>query len=237
MITQPESLKIRYARQIAIPEIGIERQQKLCDSKVFIIGCGALGSMVAMQLAGAGVGKLGLADFDTIDISNLQRQFFFKTEEAGLPKSKILELRINELNPSVRIERINSLVTKSNIAEIVADYDFIVDATDNPNSKYLIDKVSKELLKPCCIGGVRDFSGQVITIMPDDNRFKDYFGEEVGDGFLPCSLGGVAGPAAAACASIQSAEVIKYITGSGILLSGRILIFNLLTNKYSVFSL
>lgn len=231
------NLNYRYPRQIAIPEIGKAGQQKLLEGSVFIIGCGALGSMVAMQLAGAGIGRIGLADYDNIEISNLQRQFFFKSDEAGVSKAITLSKRIMELNPTIYVETYTKIVTKTNISEFIADYDFIVDATDNPDSKQLIDKISKELRKPCCIGGVRDFSGQVITILPEDFRFNDIFGEAGESGFLPCSLGGVAGPAAALCASIQAGEVIKYIIGAGSLLSGRLFLFNMLNNQYSVFSL
>lgn len=230
-------LKIRYARQIAVPEIGIIGQEKLCRSKVLIIGCGALGSMVAMQLAGAGIGTLGIADYDKVDVSNLQRQFFFNNVEAGESKVRLLQERIGNLNPSVITEVYEKLITKKIAEEIFPIYDFILDATDNPDSKRMVGEICKKESLPCCIGGVRDFMGQVITFLPQDSRFEDYFGSASSEGFLPCSLGGVMGPAAAFCASVQASETIKYLAGTGQLLSGRLFIFNLLQNSYKIFSL
>ena len=232
-----KEFNIRYARQIAIPEIGSSGQRKIASAKVLVIGCGALGSMVAMQLAGAGVGYLGIADYDNIEVSNLQRQFFFLSSQAGKPKAVILSEKITGLNPEVIVKVHNILITQKIAFDIFPDYDFIVDATDNPDSKTMIDAVSGELHKPCCIGGVRDFSGQVITLLPDDMRFNEIFGETGSGAFMPCSLGGVAGPAAALCASIQAAEVLKYITGAGELLSGKLLTFNMQTNSYNIFTL
>lgn len=232
-----EDFKRRYSRQIAIPEIGLEGQKKISRSKVLIIGAGALGSMVAMQLAAAGVGVLGIADFDNVEISNLQRQFFFSTQEAGTPKVDIVAKRISAINPSVKVNSYRQLMGENEARNIFPTYDFIVDATDNPDSKRMIDRVAKESYLPCCIAGVRDFSGQVITIMPDNIRFHDIFGDSDPEGFLPCSLGGVGGPAAALCASVQAGEVIKYMTDAGALLNGKLFTFNLLTNSYSVFML
>lgn len=228
--------RIRYARQITVPEIGKIGQRKLEESKVLIIGCGALGSMVAMQLAGAGVGTLGIADFDIIDISNLQRQFFFKTIDGGKSKVDLVYESIEGLNPNVRIIKYNHLITSSLAETIFPAYDFIVDATDNPDSKRMTGSISQKLKLGCCIGGVKDFSGQVMTFLPEDPRFEDYFGEASSDAFLPCSLGGVMGPSAAFCASVQSSETIKYLAHTGKLLSGRIFLFNLLNNTFQVIS-
>lgn len=227
----------RYARQLALPEIGKQGQELLQKSRVMIVGCGALGSMVAMQLAGAGVGTLGLADPDTVDISNLQRQFFFKTQDAGKLKSQLIGERVLELNPEVKLEIINELIIPKKSVSIFEKYDFIVDATDNPESKKMIGNVCQDLSKPCCIGGVSGFRGQVMTILPGDAGFEEYFGEENTGDFLPCSMDGVFGPAASICASIQTSEVIKFIVKVGELLSGRLLTFNLLTLKFHVFKL
>ena len=231
------NLKLRYARQIAIQEIGLNGQQNLLNGRVLVIGCGALGSMVAMQLAGAGIGKIGIADFDTVDISNLQRQFFFKTQETGQSKVEVLEKSIRSLNPDIEITTYNGLITSKKAEEIFPYYDFIVDATDNPDSKQMTGVLSQRHGLPCNIGGVRDFNGQVITLLPKDPRFEEYIGNVPSDGFLPCSLSGVIGPAAALCASVQASEVIKYFTHSGILLSGRLLIFDLLKNTFHTFTI
>lgn len=227
----------RYARQLAIPEIGKKGQEKLSQGKVLIIGCGALGSMVAMQLAGAGVGNITIADYDTIDISNLQRQFFFKTDESGKPKADILKERINALNPDIKVKILPEMITGMKAETLFGDFDFIVDATDNPESKKMTGEICKEKGKACCIAGINGFSGQVMTLLPEDPRFEDFFGQGTSEGFLPCSLGGVVGPAAALCASLQAAEVIKYLTGAGELLSGKILLFDLLNNSFKVYKL
>ena len=229
--------KIRYARQIAISEIGKKGQEKLLNAKILIIGCGALGSMVAMQLAGAGVGCLGLADFDNIDISNLQRQFFFKTSDTGFPKAQKIAIAINELNPEIKVNVFSEMITSKKADILFREYDFIIDATDNPDSKRMTGNISKKVGKSCCIGGVRDFQGQVMTFLPDDPRFEDYFGNVSDNSFLPCSLGGVIGSTAALCASIQASETIKYLTSAGDLLSGKLLLFNLLTNSFRLISL
>ena len=232
-----ENLRLRYARQIAVPEIGKEGQLKLRDSKVFIVGSGALGSMIAMQLAGAGIGEIAVIDYDTIEISNLQRQFFFTTEEAGLSKAEVLGKRLSGLNPEVKVHVFNGLLNKVKALEIFGNYDFIIDATDNPESKKITGEISFEKGKPCCIGGVKDFGGQVLTFLPQDPRFEDYFGNASAEGFLPCSLSGVMGPAAALCASVQASECIKYLTGSGDLLSGKLFLFDLSKNYFQTFSL
>lgn len=227
----------RYVRQMAVHEIGKEGQLKLLESSVLIIGCGALGSMVAMQLAGAGIGRLGIADYDTIEISNLQRQFFFQTKEAGKLKVDVLSQRISLLNPEIKIEGYNCLIKQKFAEEIFNNYDFIVDATDNPDSKKMTGETSLKVLKGCCIAGVSEFKGQVMTFLPKDPRFEEYFGNSSADGFLPCSLNGVFGPAAAFAASIQTSETIKYIAGMGELLSGKIFLFDLLKNSFQIFTL
>ena len=227
----------RYARQIAVPEIGKDGQLKLNQAKVFIIGCGALGSMVSMQLAGAGIGLIGIADYDNVEISNLQRQFFFTTRQTGIPKVEILAQRIKELNPATEVVIFKEMITGRKAEILFSDYDFIIDASDNPDTKEMTGKIAGKIGIPCCIGGVQNFSGQVTTFLSNDSRFEDYFGEADSQGFLPCSLAGVVGPAAALCASIQATEAIKFILGKGNLLSERLLTFNLLTDSFKVFKM
>lgn len=229
--------KMRYSRQTAIESFGVEAQMKLKGAKVFIVGCGALGSMAAMELAGAGVGRLGIADFDTIDISNLQRQFFFSTSEAGRLKGEVVRDRILALNPLVEVELISGMVNKTTASERFAECDFVIDATDNPASKIMTETVAEECEVACCVAGVSEFHGQLMTILPGGIKFSDIFGATADGGFTPCSIGGVAGPAAAVCASLQAAEAIKYITGIGDMLIGKLLRFDLLTNDFTVYKL
>ena len=228
--------KRRYSRQMAIENIGTSGQERLKNSSVCIVGCGALGSMVAMQLAGAGVGRICISDFDTIDASNLQRQFFFKTSETGECKSEVLQDRMSDLNPECHVEAFKCLVNKEKAFDLFQDYDFVVDATDNPASKHMIESVCAELGKPCCIAGVSGFRGQVMTVIPGSPKFGDVFPDSEDDGFLPCSISGVIGPAAAVCASVQASETIKYITGAGECLESKIFAFDLLENRFSTLS-
>ena len=227
---------MRYLRQIAVKEIGKEGQEKLSKAKVAIIGCGALGSMGAVELAAAGVGKLLLVDFDTIDISNLQRQFFYTTEDLGKKKTEILESHIKRANPDIEIERADKFLTKENAKVLLKDYDFVIEATDNASSKKMIDNVCRGLSKACCIGGVSGFRGQVFTSIPDGNGFETFFPEIDESGILPCELEGVLGPAAALCASLQASEAIKYIVGKGEILISKLLVFDLLSNEFNVFT-
>lgn len=229
--------KRRYSRQISVEEIGESGQNLLLSSKVAIVGCGALGSMVAMQLAAAGVGKIMIADFDTIDISNLQRQFFFKTEEAGSSKADKLALRMSDINPGCTIEIIKKMINRKHASEMFADCDFIVDATDNPASKMMIEEVCDSLGKHCCVAGVSGFHGQVMTIRPGGLKFGDVFSQDADSEFMPCSIGGVIGPAAALCASIQASETIKFLTCSGETLEDRLLTFSLLDNSFRLLHL
>ena len=236
-ITGNIDVSIRYSRQIAIPEIGEKGQSLIRNGKILVVGCGALGSMVIMQLAAAGVGTLGFADFDNIEVSNLQRQFFFETSQAGESKVKVMTQRVKLINPDIKVEALSKLIDRKLAQSIFPYYDFIIDATDNHHVKSIIDEISLENQKPCCLAGVKNFSGQVLTLMPSDMRFYDIFENTEGGCFLPCSQGGVAGSATALCASIQASEAIKFLTGAGETLSGQLFTFNLLTNSYKVYRL
>lgn len=227
----------RYSRQISVEQIGETGQNFLLSSKVAIVGCGALGSMAAMQLAAAGVGNIVIADFDTIDISNLQRQFFFMTEEAGKPKADILSARINSINPDCKVEIVKKMIDKDLANDVFQDCDFIIDATDNPASKIMIETVCDNLGKHCCVAGVSGFHGQVMTIRPGGLKFGELFVQNADSEFMPCSIGGVIGPAAALCASIQASEAIKFITNSGETLENRLLTFDLLADTFHTLNL
>ncbi|MDE6577890.1 MAG: HesA/MoeB/ThiF family protein [Muribaculaceae bacterium] len=228
----------RYSRQIAIEEIKAAGQEKLLTSSVLIVGCGALGSLAAMELAGAGIGRIGIADFDTVDISNLQRQFFFSSCDAGKRKAQILGERMKLLNPGCKVEIIEELISEKNAMQIFPSFDFIVDATDNAASKNLVEKIGEKCGKPCCIGGVVGFRGQLMTIFPGDIKFSDIFhSENVSSSYLPCEIEGVAGPAAAVCASILACEAMKSLLGIRDLLRNRLLIFDLLHNKLEVLTI
>ncbi len=160
-LTQEE--RCRYARSIAIDSIGIEGQRKLKESKVMVVGCGALGTVAATYLCASGVGHLAIADFDTIDISNLQRQIMFMDSDAGKPKCHTLASRLRMLNPTVRIEEIPQMIKEEDAERLFPEFDFIIDGSDNPATKTMTSEVCKRLSKPCCIGGVSEMRGQVLT--------------------------------------------------------------------------
>lgn len=208
----------RYRRQIAIDGIGETGQRKLREATVAVIGCGALGTVAAMYLAGAGVGKLILADFDTVDISNLQRQLFYSEAEAGKKKVHLLAGKVKSLNSEVEVTALELMVTPRNAPELLKGADFVIDATDNPASKYAVDAICDQLALPCTIGGVESMRGQLITILPGDDRYRDLFPDmPANPGLTPCSVAGVLGPAAGIVASLQAAEAIKYIVGQPLL--------------------
>lgn len=226
----------RYSRQIAIESIGLEGQMKLKRGKVFVVGCGALGSMVAMQLCAAGVGEIHIADFDTIDVSNLQRQLFFSTGSCGLPKAGELQKRMHEINPEVQVIVHPEMVTASKARDLFAAVDFIVDGSDNPETKYMTEQVCTHLGKSCCLAGVSRISGQLMTCTPGSTRFSEIVPPGISGGLLPCSVAGVMGPAAAVAASLQASECIKSLTGTGDLLINKLLTFDLQKNIFNVLS-
>lgn len=218
--------RLRYARNIAVPAVGVGGQQLLLEAKVMIVGCGALGSVVASYLVGAGVGTLYLADFDTIDISNLQRQTRYCECDAGKSKVETLAAGLRGLNGDVNIVTHNGLITRDVARRLFAMVDFVVDATDNPDTKYMIDEVCVELGKPYSMAGVLASGGQVMTHVEGTARYSDFFPQQSGGGFTPCSIGGILGPVAGVVGSIQALEVIKYFTGTGRLLTDRLLHFD-----------
>lgn len=229
-----EEQRIRYSRLIAIQEIGEEGVRRLNQSSVLVVGCGALGSMAAMQLAASGVGHLRIVDFDTIDLSNLQRQLFFHTEETGKSKAETLALRIHSINPEICVETNRTMLSETNARQLIQGCDFIVEATDNSASMNLVDRLSNEMGINCVLAGVSDFSGQVMTCLPGSRRYSDIFQQIEDGGGLPCALTGVAGPAAALAASVEAAEAIKSIAGLPPLLSDSMLIFNLLDLTFEI---
>lgn len=216
--------------------IGSEGVEKLNAGKVLVVGCGALGSLCAMYLAASGVGTLGIADFDTIDLSNLQRQLFFDERTLGASKCTTLASRMRAINSEIRVIEHECLVNESIAPGLFSDYDFVIDGSDNPSTKQMTADVCERLGKAYCIGGVRGFSGQVMSWEPGHIGYSDLFGDiPKCSGFLPCSLTGVLGPAAGVTASVQASEAIKHLTGTGQMLYDRLLTFNLANASAEVF--
>lgn len=224
--------KIRYSRQIAVDGFGQESQEKLKVGSVAIIGCGALGSLAGMYLAGAGIGRIVIADFDTIDISNLHRQLFFATSQNGESKALTLRKRMKELNPLIDVTVIEQFITERNAADICSEVDIVIDGSDNPDTKYMLEKVCARLEKPLILAGVNGMKGQIMTILPGSTRFSDIFPPVSSEGVTPCSISGVVGPAAGVASSIMSAECIKLLSGCGTPLTDRIITFDLKSGDF-----
>lgn len=228
-----QEARIRYGRNMSVDGIGEEGQLRLLGSRVLILGSGALGSVVGAYLAGAGIGRLTLADFDTIDISNLQRQFLFRESDAGKSKAIQLAARLRELNSSIEVVTAEVFVDTQHARDLFSGHDFVVDASDNPDTKYMVDEVCCELGLPYTLGGVQGLRGQLMTHVSGSARYRDFFGESAGAGYTPCSVGGVVGPLPGIIGSMQALEVIKYITGCGRLLTDRLLAFDGRTMQFT----
>ncbi|MDE5877494.1 MAG: HesA/MoeB/ThiF family protein [Muribaculaceae bacterium] len=223
---------IRHARTIALPEIGTEGVNRLMKASVIIVGAGALGCITAMYLAAAGIGCIGIIDFDTVGLSNLQRQLAYTETDLGLPKVQVLEIKLHAINPDVRIKAYNAMLTQANAPELLSSYDIIIEGSDNPATKYLVSDTAAALHRPCVIGGVRGFIGQITTQLPDGPTYRDFFPEPPETcGLTPCSTTGVLGPVPGLIASLQATEAIKLLTGIGCPLSGRLLQIDTLTMK------
>ena len=226
----------RYARQMIMPEIGEDGQKKLSDSKVLVIGAGGLGCPALLYLAGAGVGTLGIADADEVSITNLHRQILHTSENAGKNKALSAKEALLKINGDIKINIYPYFITPQNISEIISEYDFIIDASDNFETKFLINDACVIAKKPFCHAGVIRFNGQVMTYVPDKGPcMRCIFGEIPEAGSVPkCAEAGVIGAACGVIGSVQALEAIKYITGAGKLLAGSMFIFDSLTLKCRV---
>lgn len=220
----------RYSRQLMLSEISSGGQLKLKKSRVLIIGAGGLGSPAAMYLAGAGVGTIGMIDPDTVSLSNLQRQIMHNEEREGMNKALSARRTLEALNSEIIVEAYPCELTAENAADIIEGYDFILDCTDNFETKFLINDVCVLLGKPFCHGGIQEFSGQVMTYAGGDEPcYRCIFGDVPDSESVPRpSSKGVIGAAAGVIGSIQALEAVKYLTGAGGLLTGRMFIFDAL---------
>lgn len=226
----------RYIAQTRIEEIGEAGQLKIGNANVLIIGCGALGSPVAMYLAGAGVGKITIADFDNIELSNLQRQIFYREKEVGNCKVACLGKHIQALNSEVSVNTIPRLVTPAVLDSLHTErsFDVIVDAADNPSTTYLLDEFCRNSDTPLSTAGVSGWEAQVFTFVPGSFSYADIFPRPENEGgILPCRLAGIIGPTASFAASLQCVEVLKVILG--IRKKSFLTTANLLTDDFKTF--
>src|SRR6201984_1425131 len=225
---------LRYSRHLIIPEVGLEGQLNLKHAKVLLIGTGGLGAPLGLYLAAAGVGKLGLVDFDVVDFTNLQRQVTFGTSELGKPKSEAARARLSHLNPDIQIESIEAQLTSANALELFKDFDIIVDGTDNFPTRYLVNDACILLGKPNVYGSIFRFEGQATVFgMPGGPCYRCLYPEPPPPGLVPsCAEGGVLGVLPGIVGSIQAMETIKLILGAGEPLVGRLLLFDALAMRF-----
>ncbi|MGH9865754.1 MAG: molybdopterin-synthase adenylyltransferase MoeB [Candidatus Acidiferrales bacterium] len=221
---------LRYSRHLIMPEVGMDGQLKLKNAKVLMIGSGGLGAPLGLYLAAAGVGRLGIVDFDTVDFTNLQRQIVFGTSDVGRKKLEAARERLADLNPEIRIDVFETRLTSDNALDILRDYDIVVDGTDNFPTRYLVNDACVLLGKPNVYGSIFRFEGQAsIFGYPGGPCYRCLYPEPPPPGLVPsCAEGGVLGVLPGIIGCIQAMETIKLILGRGESLVGRLLLFDAL---------
>ena len=221
---------LRYARHLALPHVGLEGQRRLKQARVLCVGAGGLGSPAALYLAAAGVGTLGLVDFDTVDVSNLQRRLLHGTRDVGRPKLDSAADRIRDVNPWVEVVRHDGRLTGENALDVLAGYDVVVDGTDNFPTRYLVNDACVLLGKPNVYGSVFRWEGQVsVFATPGGPCYRCLFREPPPPGLVAdCAQGGVLGVLPGIIGSLQALETMKLILGAGDTLAGRLLVFDAL---------
>lgn len=218
----------RYSRHIILKEIGVKGQKKLLNAKVLIIGAGGLGAPAAMYLAAAGVGTIGIVDADEVELSNLQRQIIHGTEDVGKPKVLSAKETMNKMNPDVTVHTYHEFVSSENILNLIKDYDFVIDGTDNFPAKFLINDACVMAKKPFSHAGIIRFKGQLMTYVPGEGPcYRCVFKNPPPKDAVPtCKQAGVVGAMGGVIGSLQAMEAIKYITGAGELLNGSMVTFD-----------
>jgi sulfur-carrier protein adenylyltransferase/sulfurtransferase len=224
----------RYSRHLILPEVGMEGQQRLKAAKVLCVGTGGLGSPLALYLAAAGIGTLGLVDFDTVDSSNLQRQIIHSTKDIGRKKIDSAQEKLNALNPALNVVKHDTMLTSANALEIFAQYDIIADGTDNFQTRYLVNDACVLLNKPNAYGSIFRFEGQASVFATEEGPcYRCLYPEPPPPGLVPsCAEGGVLGILPGMVGTIQATEVIKLILGKGEPLIGRLLLVDALTMRF-----
>ena len=224
----------RYSRHIILKEIGVKGQKKLLAGKVLIIGAGGLGAPAAMYLAAAGVGTIGIADADVVDLSNLQRQVIHTTNDIGKKKVESAAETMRAINPDVTVNTYYDFVNSTNIMDMIADYDFILDGTDNFPTKFLINDACVMANKPFSHAGIIRFKGQLTTVIPHEGPcYRCIFKNPPPKDAVPtCKQAGVIGAMGGVIGSLQAMEAVKYLTGTGELLSGYLLTYDALKMEF-----
>jgi sulfur-carrier protein adenylyltransferase/sulfurtransferase len=225
---------LRYSRHLLLPEVGLAGQRKLKAARVLTVGAGGLGSPLSLYLAAAGVGTIGIVDFDVVDLTNLQRQIVHGTSGLGKPKLESAEARLNDVNPNVRIEKHETRLTSQNALEILREYDIIVDGSDNFPTRYLVNDACVLLGKPNAYGSIFRFEGQASLFYAREGPcYRCLYSEPPPPGLVPsCAEGGVLGVLPGIIGSIQALETIKWIIGAGDSLIGRLILFDALKLRF-----
>ena len=221
----------RYSRHIILPNVGGAGQRKLLDSKVLVIGAGGLGSPILLYLAAAGIGTIGIVDFDKVDTSNLQRQILHTDADVDRPKVESALEHLRALNPTIEIIGHDTLLNADNVMEIMEPYDVVIDGTDNFPVRYLVNDATQFLGKPLVYGSIYQFEGQATVFMPGQDApcYRCLFPSPPPPGTVPsCAEGGVFGVLPGVIGAIQATEAIKLITGEGDSLVGRLLLYDAL---------
>lgn len=233
-----ETQIMRYSRHIILKEIGGVGQEKILQAKVLIIGAGGLGSPAAFYLAAAGVGTIGIVDADRVDLSNLQRQIIHFTPDVDKLKVESAREKVEQLNPDVKVITYPFRLVADNIRDIIKDYDFIIDGTDNFPTKFLINDACVLGRKPFSHGGILRFDGQTFTYVPGTVCFRCIFNTPPPKGLVPtCSEAGIMGAVAGMLGTIQAAEALRFIIGKGELLTNRLLILDALNMNFRTVSI
>ncbi|MDO4308090.1 MAG: thiazole biosynthesis adenylyltransferase ThiF [Eubacteriales bacterium] len=229
----------RYSRHIILKEVGVKGQKKLLNSKVLIIGAGGLGAPAAMYLAAAGVGTIGIADADEVDLSNLQRQIIHSTEDVGKAKVKSAKETMEAMNPDVVVHTYRKFVQADNIRELIRDYDFVIDGTDNFPAKFLINDACVMEKKPFSHAGIIRFKGQLMTYVPGQGPcYRCVFKSPPPKDAVPtCKQAGVIGAMGGVIGSLQAMEALKYLLGIGNLLVGKLLTYDALKMEFHTITL
>jgi molybdopterin/thiamine biosynthesis adenylyltransferase/rhodanese-related sulfurtransferase len=224
----------RYGRHLIMPEVGLEGQQRLKAASVLLVGAGGLGSPAALYLAAAGVGRIGIVDFDVVDLSNLQRQIIHSTENVGRPKLESAAERLHAVNPNIEVVPFETQLSSENALEILKDFDVIVDGTDNFPTRYLVNDACVLLKKPNVYGSIFRFEGQASVFYAEKGPcYRCLYPEPPPPGLVPsCAEGGVLGVLPGIVGAIQAAETLKLLLGIGDVLIGRLLLFDALAMQF-----
>lgn len=230
---------LRYSRQIILDGFGVEGQKKLKEAKVLVIGAGGLGSPALYYLAAAGIGTVGIADFDTVTLSNLNRQVIHFTEDIGKRKTDSAETKIKALNPNTTVIKYNFRLNAENIEEVVRGFDVVIDATDNFSSRYLISDCCYFMGKPLIEGAATGYLGILMTIIPGKTPcYRCLYPDPPEDGTTEtCSDVGILGMVTGTIGSLEALEAVKLIAGIGETVSGRVILFDALSTEFIDFEL